>query len=85
MGVWGAAQAIAFALGGVLATGAVDLVQGLLGSPVQAYSIVFAAEAATFLLAAWLAAGVARKSSGFEVPSPATANRGACPATAGFD
>lgn len=84
MGVWGAAQAIAFALGGVLATGAVDLVQAMLGSPVQAYSIVFAAEAATFLLAAGLAAGVARK-SGFEVPSPAAANGGACPATAGFD
>ena len=84
MGVWGAAQAIAFALGGVLATGAVDLVQGALGSPVQAYTIVFAVEALAFLMAARLAFGVARKSR-FEVPSPVPANGGACPATVGFD
>jgi BCD family chlorophyll transporter-like MFS transporter len=73
MGVWGAAQAIAFALGGLFATGAVDLVQGALGSPVQAYTIVFAVEALAFLLAAGLAFGVARTSR-FEVPLPVPAN-----------
>jgi MFS transporter, BCD family, chlorophyll transporter len=60
MGLWGAAQAIAFALGGIVATGAVDLARHLLDSPVAAYSIVFAAEAVLFIVAAQLAARVAR-------------------------
>jgi BCD family chlorophyll transporter-like MFS transporter len=84
MGVWGAAQAIAFALGGVLATGAVDLVQGALGSPIYAYTSVFAVEALAFLLAASLASGVARRSR-FEVPSPVSANGSGYPATVGID
>ena len=60
MGLWGAAQAIAFALGGIVATGAVDLARHALASPVAAYSIVFAAEGALFIVAAHLAARVAR-------------------------
>ena len=60
MGLWGAAQAIAFALGGIVATGAVDLARHALGSPVAAYSMVFAAEAVLFIVAAQLAARVAR-------------------------
>ncbi len=58
MGLWGAAQALAFGLGGLLGTGASDVARALLGSPSLAYSAVFAAEAGIFLIAAVLAAGV---------------------------
>lgn len=52
MGVWGAAQAVAFALGGLLGTSASDLARLLLGSPQAAYAWVFVGEAVLFLLAA---------------------------------
>jgi BCD family chlorophyll transporter-like MFS transporter len=55
MGLWGAAQAIAFGLGGFLATVASDLARLLLGTPVLAYAAVFAIEAALFVVAAVLA------------------------------
>lgn len=58
MGLWGAAQAIAFGLGGFLGTAAVDLTRYLFASPITAYATVFAAQAALFLLAAKLAAQV---------------------------
>jgi len=58
MGLWGGAQAIAFAVGGLAGTGAVDLARALLDSNVGAYAIVFASEAIVFLLAAQLAARV---------------------------
>ena len=58
MGLWGAAQAVAFGLGGVLGTGASDLARWLIGSPVAAYCTVFAAEALLFVFAAWLAARI---------------------------
>ncbi len=51
MGVWGAAQALAFALGGLLGTSASDLARLLLGSPGVAYAVVFAGQAALFLAA----------------------------------
>ena len=54
MGVWGAAQAIAFAVGGFLGAAAVDLTRALLASPATAYGIVFAAEGLAFLAAAYL-------------------------------
>ena len=56
MGFWGAAQAIAFGLGGFVGTAGVDLARAIVGSPVIAYTSVFAAEAFMFLLAACLAA-----------------------------
>jgi BCD family chlorophyll transporter-like MFS transporter len=56
MGLWGAAQAIAFGVGGFLGTVAVDATRALMGSPVDAYAVVFLGEAALFLVAAWLAA-----------------------------
>ena len=59
MGLWGAAQAIGFAVGGVLGTAASDLARLLLGSQVAAYSTVFTAEAALFVVSAWLAARIA--------------------------
>lgn len=58
MGLWGAAQAVAFAVGGVFATLSVDFIRWLAGSPATAFAIVFATEAALFLTAARLAARV---------------------------
>ena len=58
MGIWGAAQAIAFAIGGLVATGASDLARWLLGSPAAAYAAVFAFEALLFAAAALLAVRV---------------------------
>jgi MFS transporter, BCD family, chlorophyll transporter len=55
MGMWGAAQAIAFGAGGFAGTLACDLARYLLGSPTAAYASVFAAEGALFLVAAVLA------------------------------
>ena len=55
MGLWGAAQAIAFGGGGFLGTVAVDCTRWLIGSPVTAHGIVFVAEAALFLLSVGLA------------------------------
>ena len=58
MGLWGAAQAIGFALGGLLGTGAADLTRSLLADAGTAYAVVFAVEALAFLAAALLAARV---------------------------
>jgi BCD family chlorophyll transporter-like MFS transporter len=63
MGLWGAAQAIAFGLGSFAGTLAADLGRALLGSAAQAYAAVFAAEAALFLVAALLAARVGADST----------------------
>ena len=58
MGLWGAAQAIAFGLGGFLGTVAVDLMRSLIDTVSTAYAIVFLAEGLLFLLAAALAARI---------------------------
>jgi len=58
MGLWGAAQAVAFGLGGLFGTSIVDLVRLLFGSPMLAFGVVFSAEAALFLLAAVYAAQI---------------------------
>lgn len=55
MGLWGAAQAIAFGLGGLVGTGASDLARSLIASPGEAYALVFALEGGVFLIAALLA------------------------------
>ena len=55
MGVWGAAQALAFGLGGFLGAAAVDLARVLMDAPAPAFALVFAVEGLTFLLAAALA------------------------------
>jgi BCD family chlorophyll transporter-like MFS transporter len=60
MGLWGAAQAIAFGAGGFLGTVASDVAHALLGAPALAYGTVFAAEAALFLVSAVLAARVGK-------------------------
>lgn len=58
MGLWGAAQAIAFASGGVLGTAASDLMRWLLADAGSAYAWVFLANAGLFVCAARLAAQV---------------------------
>ncbi|MBL8344702.1 MAG: BCD family MFS transporter [Rubrivivax sp.] len=55
MGLWGAAQAIGFAGGGVLGAVASDVTRWLTGSPALAYALVFAGEAVLFVVAARLA------------------------------
>lgn len=55
VGLWGAAQAIAFALGGVVGTGSSDTMRALVADPGLAYAAVFALDAALFLGAASLA------------------------------
>jgi MFS transporter, BCD family, chlorophyll transporter len=71
MGVWGAAQAVAFGIGGFTGTVAVDVARYLLGSPLPAYALVFGAEAILFLASAALALQVARLDSGAAAPKPA--------------
>lgn len=60
MGVWGAAQAIAFGLGGLTGAVGVDVARAISGQTAEAFSLVFACEGALFLAAAWLAVGVGR-------------------------
>jgi BCD family chlorophyll transporter-like MFS transporter len=55
MGVWGAAQALAFAAGGLSAGGSVDLSRWLLGSTGSAYVVVFSLDATLFVAAVWWA------------------------------
>lgn len=55
MGLWGAAQAIAFGLGGFAGASAADAVRLATGSALYGYASVFLAEAALFLIAAAIA------------------------------
>lgn len=59
MGVWGAAQALAFGAGAVLAPGLVQAGTALTGAPAPAYAAVFVVQALLFLLAARLVASAA--------------------------
>jgi BCD family chlorophyll transporter-like MFS transporter len=59
LGLWGAAQAIAFASGGVLGTAASDLARWVVGAPGPAYASVFAVEALLFIASARLARRIA--------------------------
>jgi MFS transporter, BCD family, chlorophyll transporter len=60
MGIWGAAQAIAFGLGGVLGTVVLDIGRRVTGDDATAFAIVFAVEAALFLASALVALMLAR-------------------------
>ncbi len=55
MGVWGAAQAVAFGLGGFIGAACVDAMRAAFGDPAMAFGAVFALEGATFIVAAALA------------------------------
>jgi BCD family chlorophyll transporter-like MFS transporter len=72
MGLWGAAQAVAFGLGGLIGTGASDIARAFIGSPASAYASVFAAEALLFIVAAVLASRI-------DATAPSPAKRGAAP------
>jgi MFS transporter, BCD family, chlorophyll transporter len=76
VGLWGAAQAVGFALGGFLGTLGVDVARLALDAAAPAYAIVFGFEGIMFLAAAGLAAGVSRADERSEVagvPQPAAA------------
>ena len=55
MGLWGAAQAIAFGIGGLAGTIASDVARFLIGAAQPAYSLVFILEAGLFVVSAALA------------------------------
>jgi BCD family chlorophyll transporter-like MFS transporter len=55
MGLWGAAQAAAFGLGGLLGTAASDLAHALLGEQRTAYAAVFVMQALMFAVSAAVA------------------------------
>jgi len=54
MGIWGASQAMAFGLGGIIGTGLSDIARIVLGDPASAYAFVFLLEGVLFVLAAYL-------------------------------
>lgn len=58
MGLWGAAQGIAFGVGGLIGAAAVDIFRLILASPVVSYASVFTLEAGLFVLSAALAARI---------------------------
>ncbi|MFZ5692697.1 MAG: BCD family MFS transporter [Pseudomonadota bacterium] len=63
MGLWGAAQAFAFGLGGFLGAAASDVARHWLGSPAAAYGTVFTIEGLLFLAAAGLAVQLGHKAT----------------------
>ena len=63
MGLWGAAQALAFGLGGVLGTALSDVAHSLLGESGWAYASVFSMESVMFLVSALCAVHVGRFSN----------------------
>ena len=64
MGLWGAAQAIAFGVGGLAGAVASDVARWALGAPGPAYASVFALEAGLFVVSAVLAARIGRSRAG---------------------
>jgi MFS transporter, BCD family, chlorophyll transporter len=70
MGLWGAAQAIGFAGGGLIGAAASDVMRWWLGAPGPAYAAVFAAEALLFVAAARLASGLSATDSAVQPSLP---------------
>jgi BCD family chlorophyll transporter-like MFS transporter len=86
LGLWGAAQAIGFAAGGLAGAAASDLARLMLGSASAGYGAVFAIEAVMFVLAAVLAAHPAQRilrprGAAFAAASPTTTPLGQEPAS----
>jgi BCD family chlorophyll transporter-like MFS transporter len=73
MGLWGAAQALAFGLGGLIGTALSDLARLLVNDTAIAYAIVFGLEAMLFIVSARLASRIreAQAPEGPEVRGPA--------------
>lgn len=63
MGLFGAAQAIAFGAGGFAGTVSADILKSLTGSNAISYGSVFAAEAALFIISAFLAMSIGQARS----------------------
>ena len=55
MGLWGAAQALAFGMGGFAGTICVDIARRFVAEPITAYALVFAGDGLLFLAAAGMA------------------------------
>lgn len=70
MGLWGAAQAIAFGLGGVLGTIALDSARLLIGDVGVSFATVFAAEAGLFFISALIATKIGAGRQYQAEPSP---------------
>lgn len=75
MGLWGAAQAISFALGGFLGTVAVDVASLWLENPAAAYGLVFLTEAALFVWAASLIFNLDQPAQNTEQNNPSKTER----------
>lgn len=64
MGLWGAAQAIAFGIGGLAGAAASDLARLVISSTGAAYALVFGIEAVLFVVAARLASQIGQSQTG---------------------
>ncbi|KPF78475.1 bacteriochlorophyll synthase [alpha proteobacterium AAP81b] len=73
MGLWGAAQAAAFGLGGLFGASAVDIGRAALHADAQAFALVFILEAAMFVAAAAIAARLGTAPSAHRHPQEALA------------
>lgn len=69
MGVWGAAQAMAFGLGGLVGALGVDFARRALAQDAAAFELIFCVEGGLFIAAAWLSFKVSnsRQASGVEI------------------
>ena len=72
MGLWGAAQASAFGIGGFVGAFAVDRLRAIMPTTAQAFELVFAAEGALFLVAAIIALRLNDKMGESPEAQPAT-------------
>jgi BCD family chlorophyll transporter-like MFS transporter len=70
MGLWGAAQAVAFGAGGFLGTMGVDVMRALASLPAVAYGTVFVSQAVMFLVATVLAARVGHTAAARDTSLP---------------
>jgi BCD family chlorophyll transporter-like MFS transporter len=70
MGLWGAAQAVAFGFGGLFGTACSDLARWVVGSPGSAYAAVFAVQALLFVASAVLAVQLGRATARAAAPQP---------------
>jgi BCD family chlorophyll transporter-like MFS transporter len=85
MGLWGASQGVAFALGGIIVSLASDLARSVMPTQGQAYAMVFAGEAALFVFAAAIAArmNAGASSKGFALDGPGKQASVAAPLSGG--
>lgn len=70
MGVWGAAQAISFGLGGLLGSIALDIGRYLTGTDSSAFGLVFGLEAMLFLVSAAVALRIGSREEQAPQPAP---------------